>query len=235
MPPLVELGEVASAPGDGVGVDLELLLLLRLQLVELHAAGACVDGGRDVVGARRYGLVRADLTVLEVQRPRDPDDQHQHRRRGHRRMGDERLEEPLEPADVLRAGRRARPRGSTTTVGFLKQQRRHRLRRLDHRREDPAVLDRLASPRHVIQRDLVGGVRLEVLRQPLCLGGRQLAVERADQQRIEILAFQHDPSVLILRVPNPSDEGHLEHVSRTGALPSPLGFGLLFEFAWLWW
>ena len=83
---------------------------------------------------------------------------------------------------------------------LLEQQRRHRLRRLELHREDAAFADRRAGLREVGERGPIGRMRLEVRRQPRLFGKRELAVERADQQRIDVRPVDHGPWVLILRV-----------------------------------
>src|SRR5262245_1432465 len=84
--------------------------------------------------------------------------------------------------------------------GFLEQERRHRLRRIELDGEDATLSHGLARARQVCERSAIGRMRLQVRRQSRLIGGRELAVERADQQRIDVHPVGHCFWSLILRV-----------------------------------
>jgi hypothetical protein len=144
------------------------------------------------------GLLGELVVAAQVQRPGHTEHEHHHGGRGHRRVGDERPDEALEPAlpiGVRRLGQLGRAPG-----GFLQEQRRDRLWGIELDLEDPTLSDRVASQGQVGQRGPIRRMRIEVRLQPRLFGGRELAVEGADQQRIEVLTVDHGSWVLILRV-----------------------------------
>ena len=142
------------------------------------------------------GLVGELLVVVEVEGAGDADHEHEHRGRGHRGMRDERADEALEPAIALGLDRRDALRRPARRL--LEQHRRDRLRRLELDLEDPTLSDHRAGMGQVIERRPVGRMGLEVHCQSRFISERQLAVKRADQQRVDVLCVDHGSWVLIL-------------------------------------